>query len=342
MSYLSTKDEQPRLSCSQPWWKITILFREMVISTRRKRISSSAVPPRWVVSLFIFHFLIILKAKKAELSQFEWQKATKRGSKRLIGSVPIWLGGRTPGIYRSVTECRAQTSGYPGAKCKAFSTQDDASAWLTSTSPNTTSPAIIATTVKKNQAKAVRYYAIAISWTPGIYTDSALALASHLGYRGAKYKRFNMCAKAEVSCIHITATILTHLLMRIDGREKMWKAVSGYTVRKTTLPISRLCLRAHSCLTSIKRYKAKSANLTFRPPQLVASSVRIRQLLWHNPHRPCNLSTICHCPRSIEKKPSAYKYIKTCASWYNSQRMLPRRLTLLPYGWYSLTWYVVV
>ncbi|KAI6080882.1 hypothetical protein F4821DRAFT_275470 [Hypoxylon rubiginosum] len=64
--------------------------------------------------------------------------------------------------------------------------------------PNTTSPAIIATTVKKNQAKAVRYYAIAISWTPGIYTDSALALASHLGYRGAKYKRFNIWEGKDV------------------------------------------------------------------------------------------------------------------------------------------------
>ncbi|KAI1086058.1 hypothetical protein F5B19DRAFT_200458 [Rostrohypoxylon terebratum] len=106
--------------------------------------------------------------------------------------------GRTPGIYRSATECRAQTSGYPGAKCKAFSTQDYASAWLTSTSLETTSPTTTAATVKKNQAKATRYYAVAVGWTPGIYMDSALALASHLGYKGAKCKRFNTCAEAEV------------------------------------------------------------------------------------------------------------------------------------------------
>ncbi|KAI6080513.1 hypothetical protein F4821DRAFT_251366 [Hypoxylon rubiginosum] len=106
--------------------------------------------------------------------------------------------GRTPGIYRSVTECQAQTSGYPRAKCKAFSTQDDASAWLTSTSPETTFPTTTAATVEKNQAKATRYYAVAVGWTPGIYTDSALALASHMGYKGAKCKRFNTCAEAEV------------------------------------------------------------------------------------------------------------------------------------------------
>ncbi|KAI0172212.1 hypothetical protein GGR52DRAFT_591913 [Hypoxylon sp. FL1284] len=105
--------------------------------------------------------------------------------------------GRTPGIYCSATECQAQISGYPGAKCKASSTQDDASAGLTSTSPETTSPTTTAATARKSQAKATRYYAVAVGRTPEINTDSALALASHSGYKGAKCKRFNTRAEAE-------------------------------------------------------------------------------------------------------------------------------------------------
>lgn len=119
--------------------------------------------------------------------------------------------GRIPGIYHSLGECQAQVSGYSGAEYRAFSTRQSAAAWLASTSAKITSSTSSAPP-KKSKAKTTRFYAVAIGRTPGIYTDRALAEASHLGFKGAKHKRFKTRTEAErYTSTHGSSSIDTSL-----------------------------------------------------------------------------------------------------------------------------------
>lgn len=122
--------------------------------------------------------------------------------------------GRTPGVYLTREECKAQTAGYPGNTQKAFRTHKDAADWVAAGSSSssdgggggggsggpTALPATSVASSAKNEKKkksGTRYYAVAAGYAPGIYTDYTDAQAAHSGFKGSKHQSFDSRAEAE-------------------------------------------------------------------------------------------------------------------------------------------------
>ena len=89
------------------------------------------------------------------------------------------LKGRTPGLYSSWDDCKAQVDGFPGAQYKGFPDEASAQAYLGVT-----------------EEKGV-FYAVHKGRVPGVYLDWDICKEQVNGFPGALYKRFDYKSEAE-------------------------------------------------------------------------------------------------------------------------------------------------
>ncbi|KAJ2898767.1 hypothetical protein MKZ38_003677 [Zalerion maritima] len=91
--------------------------------------------------------------------------------------------GHQRGVFNTWSECQTQTSGYSGAVYKAFTTREDAEAFVAGKNP-------------RKEDEPTRFYAVAVGTQPGIYNDWPSAQKAIQGAKGPKYKKFDTYAEA--------------------------------------------------------------------------------------------------------------------------------------------------
>ncbi|KAH3943176.1 hypothetical protein HBI70_194600 [Parastagonospora nodorum] len=93
--------------------------------------------------------------------------------------------GRTPGIYHSWEDCKAQTDGIK-ATFKSFPTLTEAEAFMKGSSNSSPKP-----------SAGNKFYAVAIGHVPGVYTDYASVQAQTRNCAGAKQQSFATREEAQ-------------------------------------------------------------------------------------------------------------------------------------------------
>ncbi|KAF1917810.1 ribonuclease H-like domain-containing protein [Ampelomyces quisqualis] len=93
--------------------------------------------------------------------------------------------GRTPGIYHSWEDCKAQTEGFK-SQFKSFPTLTEAEAFMRGIS----SPSA-------DTSKTPKFYAVAVGHVPGVYTDYPSVQAQTKDCPGARQQSFATRAEAE-------------------------------------------------------------------------------------------------------------------------------------------------
>lgn len=102
----------------------------------------------------------------------------------------VWIG-HSPGIYDSWEECKAQIDGFPGARYKAFASQDDATRAFRG-DPDEESQML--RTIAAHRPKSVNYDAI-----PEIVKDSIAVDGACAGNPGAmEYRGVDVMTGAEI------------------------------------------------------------------------------------------------------------------------------------------------
>ena len=101
--------------------------------------------------------------------------------------------GRKPGIYTTWAECQAQTAGFSGAQHKSFQNYADAEAYMRGESPKPTA----GRGAKVPSPPRHTYYAVAVGWAPGVYTNWEEAEAATKGFSGQDCKKFYTRREAE-------------------------------------------------------------------------------------------------------------------------------------------------
>ncbi|TEA22688.1 Ribonuclease H1 [Colletotrichum sidae] len=96
--------------------------------------------------------------------------------------------GHQRGVYRTWAECQKQTSGFPGATYKSFTTYKDAEIFAAGGNPSGGG--------KSSKPKATRYYAVASAKRTGIFTNWDDISDAIIGTKGPKYKKFETLHEA--------------------------------------------------------------------------------------------------------------------------------------------------
>ncbi|RAL10717.1 RNA-DNA hybrid ribonuclease [Aspergillus homomorphus CBS 101889] len=120
--------------------------------------------------------------------------AATTGTKRkrnAVGKYYAVKAGYQPGVYYSWTDCLTQVTGYKGAVFQAFSSFDDAKAFLTGATvgagrggtPSSSDPP--------------RYYGVQRGRVPGVYTDWSKAQEQIKGFTKPRYKKFATREEAQ-------------------------------------------------------------------------------------------------------------------------------------------------
>ncbi|KAJ1712215.1 ribonuclease H [Aspergillus flavus] len=116
------------------------------------------------------------------------------GTKRKRGSAGKYYAvkaGYQPGVYYAWNDCLTQVTGYKGAVFQAFSTLEEANAFLTG-SKLPPAPGATASSTEPS-----RFYGIQRGRVPGVYTDWAKAQEQIKGFARPRYKKFSTKEEAE-------------------------------------------------------------------------------------------------------------------------------------------------
>ncbi|KAE8365481.1 ribonuclease H-like domain-containing protein [Aspergillus caelatus] len=116
------------------------------------------------------------------------------GAKRKRGSAGKYYAvkaGYQPGVYYAWNDCLTQVTGYRGAVFQAFSTLEEANAFLTGSKL----PSVPGATTSGTDP--TRFYGIQRGRVPGVYTDWAKAQEQIKGFARPRYKKFSTKEEAE-------------------------------------------------------------------------------------------------------------------------------------------------
>ncbi|KAF9893555.1 hypothetical protein FE257_010867 [Aspergillus nanangensis] len=119
---------------------------------------------------------------------------TAAGTKRKRGSAGKYYAvkvGYQPGVYYQWSECLAQVTGYKGAVFQAFTSLEEANAFLTGSK----SPAVRGATPQGSEP--TRFYGIQRGRKPGVYTDWSTAQEQIKAFPRPRYKKFATRQEAE-------------------------------------------------------------------------------------------------------------------------------------------------
>ncbi|RAH44266.1 RNA-DNA hybrid ribonuclease [Aspergillus brunneoviolaceus CBS 621.78] len=120
--------------------------------------------------------------------------ASTAGTKRkrnVVGKYYAVKAGYQPGVYYSWTDCLTQVTGYKGAVFQAFSSFDDAKAFLTGATVGAGRGG------NNSSSDPPRYYGVQRGRVPGVYTDWSKAQEQIKGFTKPRYKKFATREEAE-------------------------------------------------------------------------------------------------------------------------------------------------